>query len=170
MELGTDDLAAPAQLPAWLADRGLLRPGSRITTEDHGLGLRLRDGIREELGAHTGDTPDPRLLHAADEALHHLPLVAALRPGAKAALVPAPGLTPARQALAAIAIAWTELAVTGEAARLKRCAEHACAWVFWDSSKNRSRRWCSMRVCGNRTKARRYATRHTTTPAPQNGL
>ncbi|GAA0393839.1 hypothetical protein GCM10010357_13330 [Streptomyces luteireticuli] len=52
-----------------------------------------------------------------------------------------------------------ELVVTGESTRLKRCAEQACAWVFWDVSKNRSRRWCSMRVCGNRAKARRYAAR-----------
>ncbi|MCX5231111.1 CGNR zinc finger domain-containing protein [Streptomyces sp. NBC_00233] len=41
--------------------------------------------------------------------------------------------------------------------RLERCAEHTCGRVSWDTSKNHSRRWCSMRVCGNRTKSRRYA-------------
>jgi predicted RNA-binding Zn ribbon-like protein len=74
-------------------------------------------------------------------------------------LAVAPGLSLARAALAHLAIAWTEVVLTGQIDRLKRCAEHTCGWVFWDASKNHSRRWCSMRVCGNRTKSRRYATR-----------
>lgn len=61
--------------------------------------------------------------------------------------------------LATLAISWSELVTTGDAARLKRCAEHTCGWVFWDVSKNRSRRWCSMKVCGNRNKSRSYASR-----------
>ncbi|MCM2422258.1 CGNR zinc finger domain-containing protein [Streptomyces sp. RKAG293] len=163
VELGTDDLAAPGELAGWLADRGLLEAGGPLSAADHELGLRLRAGIREELGVHVGDAPDPDLLRAADEALRELPLLSTVRRGPSAALLPAPELPPARKALALIAVAWTELVITGEAARLKRCAEHACAWVFWDVSKNRSRRWCSMRVCGNRTKARRYAAKHAAT-------
>lgn len=77
---------------------------------------------------------------------------------ARTPIKPAPTGIP----LATIAIAWSELLITGEAVRLKRCAEHACAWVFRDVSRNRSRRWCSMRVCGNRTKARRYAAKQAT--------
>ncbi|MCZ4124509.1 CGNR zinc finger domain-containing protein [Streptomyces sp. H39-S7] len=163
VELGTDDLDAPGRLAAWLADRGLLETGSTVSAADHDLCLRLRAGIREELGVHVGDTPDPDLSLAADEALRELPLLSTVRRGPSAALLPAPELPPARRALALIAVAWTELVVTGDADRLKRCAEHACAWVFWDVSRNRSRRWCSMRVCGNRTKARRYAARHAAT-------
>jgi len=34
-----------------------------------------------------------------------------------------------------------------------------CQWAFYDRSKNRSGRWCSMRTCGNRTKTRAYRTR-----------
>lgn len=94
VELGTDDLAVPDQLPAWLAERGLLPSGTPVTTEEHQLALRLRDGIRENLGVHTGDTPDPGLLRDADEVLRRLPLVATLRPGSRATLEPAPGLTP----------------------------------------------------------------------------
>lgn len=166
VELGTDDITEPAQLAAWLTERELLAPGTPVGAADHDLGLRLRAGIREELGLHVGDTPDPGLVRAADEALRELPLLTTV--GGRATgtvLVPAPHLPPVGQALAAIAIAWSRLRITGEAARLKRCAEHGCAWVFWDVSKNRSRRWCSMRVCGNRTKARRYAAKHATTVA-----
>ena len=43
--------------------------------------------------------------------------------------------------------------------RLKACRKHSCQWAFYDQSKNRSRTWCSMKVCGNRTKARAYRER-----------
>jgi predicted RNA-binding Zn ribbon-like protein len=38
--------------------------------------------------------------------------------------------------------------------RIRVCA--ACGWLFLDRSKNRSRRWCDMSVCGNRAKAKRH--------------
>ncbi|KAB7843778.1 CGNR zinc finger domain-containing protein [Streptomyces mobaraensis] len=160
VEQGTDDLSGPAELAAWFREHGLPAGDPAPGAEDHRLALALRAGLREELGVHVGDSADPRFVEAAEAALAALPLRAVLRPGdTGAALVPDPGEPPARRALGALAAAWSELAVTGEAARLKRCAEHGCAWVFWDTSKNRSRRWCSMRVCGNRAKARRYAAR-----------
>lgn len=42
------------------------------------------------------------------------------------------------------------------AQRLKRCIGAHCGWFFLDSSRNGSRRWCSMQDCGNRAKARRH--------------
>jgi predicted RNA-binding Zn ribbon-like protein len=44
-----------------------------------------------------------------------------------------------------------------EVARLKRCV--ACPWLFLDRSRNGSRRWCSMEICGTDEKIRRYVTR-----------
>jgi predicted RNA-binding Zn ribbon-like protein len=43
--------------------------------------------------------------------------------------------------------------------RLKLCPGADCGWVFLDRSKNNSRRWCDMAVCGNREKARRFYRR-----------
>jgi predicted RNA-binding Zn ribbon-like protein len=43
--------------------------------------------------------------------------------------------------------------------RVRRCAGEECDWLFVDTSKNRSRRWCMMGVCGSRVKARRYYQR-----------
>ncbi|MFF0739600.1 CGNR zinc finger domain-containing protein [Streptomyces sp. NPDC004111] len=166
VELGTDDLDTPAHLAAWLTEHDLLPASTRVTSADHDLGLRLRGGLRESLGLHA-DTPDPALVAAADRALCELPLRTTARPDARTSLAPSPELPPVRTGLAAVAIAWTEIGITGDIARLKRCAEHGCAWVFWDTSKNRSRRWCSMRVCGNRTKARRYAAKRATAPQPE---
>lgn len=50
-------------------------------------------------------------------------------------------------------------AATGTLSRLRSC--HHCQWVFYDTSKNRSGRWCSMAACGGREKARAYRTRRT---------
>lgn len=44
-----------------------------------------------------------------------------------------------------------------ELRRLKRCA--ACPWLFLDGSKNGSRRWCTMNICGTDEKIRRYVSR-----------
>lgn len=45
------------------------------------------------------------------------------------------------------------LLVQGDPSRLKRCANPDCIHYFYDISKNQKRRWCSMRLCGNRMKA-----------------
>ena len=37
---------------------------------------------------------------------------------------------------------------------------HGCRWAFYDYSRNRSASWCSMQLCGNRTKTRAYRRRH----------
>ncbi len=39
------------------------------------------------------------------------------------------------------------------------CASDTCNWLFLDTSKNHSRRWCNMKSCGNREKARRFYSR-----------
>jgi predicted RNA-binding Zn ribbon-like protein len=52
-----------------------------------------------------------------------------------------------------------ELLVSGRAGRVGSCSDPDCAWVFLDTSRNRSRRWCSMADCGNRHKARRHYER-----------
>jgi predicted RNA-binding Zn ribbon-like protein len=40
--------------------------------------------------------------------------------------------------------------------RVGQCADEKCGWLFWDTSRNRSRRWCDMSSCGNRSKVRRF--------------
>ena len=64
-------------------------------------------------------------------------------------------------------VAWSaaELLVQGPLERIRECpGQDTCGWLFLDVSKNASRRWCDMRVCGNRAKARRHYER-TLTPA-----
>src|SRR5207302_22567 len=52
-----------------------------------------------------------------------------------------------------------DLLVSGEAQRVRRCASETCDWLFLDTSRNHSRRWCDMSGCGNRAKARRHYAR-----------
>jgi len=52
-----------------------------------------------------------------------------------------------------------DLIVSPEVGRLRHCLNDQCGWLFMDDSKNGSRRWCSMRSCGNRAKAQRHYLR-----------
>ncbi|HEX5163815.1 MAG TPA: ABATE domain-containing protein [Thermomicrobiales bacterium] len=58
-----------------------------------------------------------------------------------------------------------DLLVEGERERIRQCAGDPCGWLFYDTSRNRSRRWCNMEGCGNRAKARRYYQRRRGQPA-----
>lgn len=49
-----------------------------------------------------------------------------------------------------------DLLVSEEWRKIKKCADQACGWLFLDVSRNKSRRWCDMRDCGNRAKASRF--------------
>jgi predicted RNA-binding Zn ribbon-like protein len=49
-----------------------------------------------------------------------------------------------------------ELLVSVEIGKVKICGDIECGWIFLDSSRNQSRRWCDMKDCGNRAKARRF--------------
>jgi predicted RNA-binding Zn ribbon-like protein len=49
-----------------------------------------------------------------------------------------------------------DLLVSDLLGRVRICAADSCSWLFLDESRNRSRRWCDMTVCGNRDKARRF--------------
>jgi predicted RNA-binding Zn ribbon-like protein len=58
-----------------------------------------------------------------------------------------------------IALSASELLESGEEANVKRCDNPECILYFYDTTKNGSRRWCSMDQCGNRMKAKRYYDR-----------
>ncbi|MCK2219665.1 CGNR zinc finger domain-containing protein [Actinomadura sp. ATCC 31491] len=145
VESDTDELSSPAELAVWLRERGLAGARDRATDDDLHTAHALREGIRAALRR------EPAALPAF--ALPALPLrVGVGRDGA-------PELVPAADGVAGglARIAAATLGATWE--RLKVCAEGTCQWAFIDSSRNRSRSWCSMRVCGNRTKTRAYRAR-----------
>jgi predicted RNA-binding Zn ribbon-like protein len=58
-----------------------------------------------------------------------------------------------------LAQAASDLLVSSDSEWVKDCGDPACRWLFLDLSKNHSRRWCDMKTCGNRMKARRHQAR-----------
>ena len=107
-----------------------------------------------------GKAPSERDLHALNATL----------PGALAhlRLAPATGglaFSWARDPRALDAMLWpvvrasAELLASPDLGAVRECAADTCAWLFLDRSKNQSRRWCDMKVCGNRSKARRHHAR-----------
>jgi predicted RNA-binding Zn ribbon-like protein len=58
----------------------------------------------------------------------------------------------------------SDLLVSEDANRVKVCGDPTCRWLFLDVSKNHTRRWCDMKTCGNRMKARRHQARLQETP------
>jgi predicted RNA-binding Zn ribbon-like protein len=62
--------------------------------------------------------------------------------------------------LGPIALSAVGLLRESDPKRIKQCPGEHCGWVFFDMTKNASRRWCEMKVCGNRTKAKTHYRRH----------
>jgi predicted RNA-binding Zn ribbon-like protein len=51
------------------------------------------------------------------------------------------------------------LSIQGRISRIKLCQSETCRMAFYDQSRNGSRSWCSMEICGNRAKARTFRAR-----------
>ena len=71
-----------------------------------------------------------------------------------------PGERDLRRVLWPVAASALELLTEGDLTRVRECpGSDDCGWLFYDDSRNRTRRWCSMEGCGSRVKMRRYYTR-----------
>lgn len=58
-----------------------------------------------------------------------------------------------------IVLSAAELLTSPDGSRVRECASATCGWMFLDRSRAARRRWCDMRSCGNRAKARRHYRR-----------
>ncbi|MBS1840687.1 MAG: CGNR zinc finger domain-containing protein [Acidobacteria bacterium] len=63
--------------------------------------------------------------------------------------------------LAAIARSAADLITEGQPSQVRQCANPSCSLFFYDNSRTRRRRWCSMSLCGNRHKVAAFARRKT---------
>lgn len=59
-----------------------------------------------------------------------------------------------------LAMSALELMTSDAVDRVRACDNPECRWLFLDTSKNHTRRWCDMKLCGNRMKARRFKAQH----------
>lgn len=124
----------------------------------------LREAIYRVFRArHRGEAPaaeDVSLLSVAGSAATSMQRLAAGRAGFELEWPETDALDRAWWPAATSAVA---LLLSSDLERVKECATDNCNWLFLDMSRNRSRRWCDMKDCGNRAKARRhYAKRRRT--------
>jgi predicted RNA-binding Zn ribbon-like protein len=157
---GAEVFATPAALRGWLVDHELMAAGKRrLTARDLRRALAVRESLRSLAGANAGERHDQvtAALQALNAGATGAPVevrfsaqrprfAVAQRGGFDAAL----GVLLAAAAAAMIEGAWS---------RLKICPGTDCGWAFYDHSRNRSGRWCSMSVCGGRAKARAHYLR-----------
>jgi predicted RNA-binding Zn ribbon-like protein len=52
-----------------------------------------------------------------------------------------------------------DLLASEQLAYVRACSSKTCQWFFLDTSKNHRRRWCDMKLCGNRAKANKFYKR-----------
>jgi predicted RNA-binding Zn ribbon-like protein len=131
----------------WLADQG-------ASGGDVDGARAVREALRDLLYANNGQSAEGdalgALTGAADAAAFSIdfsrPALIARASGVDGAV---------GRVLAAAYLAMLD----GSWARLKCCRNHGCRWAFYDYSKNRSASWCSMQLCGNRTKTAAYRAR-----------
>jgi predicted RNA-binding Zn ribbon-like protein len=151
-EHGPDLFDDPEGLRDWLAARGWDVDPS---PSDLDRAREVREALRELLWANHVDGVDVGdAVAVLDAAAARARLAPRFGP---VGLVPeAGGLDGAIGAiLAAVHASMSD----GSWGRLKACPGDRCGWAFYDRSVNASSQWCSMRICGNRTKARSYYQR-----------
>ncbi|MFI5023599.1 MAG: CGNR zinc finger domain-containing protein [Alphaproteobacteria bacterium] len=71
---------------------------------------------------------------------------------------------PVEAVLGPITLSALTLLTQADLSRIKQCRGDHCGWLFFDTTKNKSRRWCEMVVCGNRAKQRRFHRRRVGRP------
>jgi predicted RNA-binding Zn ribbon-like protein len=71
----------------------------------------------------------------------------------------APRESAVESVLGPIALSALTTLTQGDLSRIKQCQGEKCGWLFFDTTKNKSRRWCEMEICGNRAKQRRHSAR-----------
>ena len=157
-ETGSDRIATPEELALWFSEQGLVDDLVEPTGEEVADALAVREAIRELLLLHNGVEADAgEASRTLEEAGRKAQLGVRFENGRP---VLAPEDDGARGATGRIVATVAALAPTDEWKRLKTCRDEHCRVAFYDQSRNRSRAWCSMEVCGNREKARSFRKRH----------
>jgi predicted RNA-binding Zn ribbon-like protein len=159
-ETGVDTISSPDELATWFSEQGLVDDLVEPTEEEHADALAVREAVRELLLANNGvDADAGAASKTLEEAGRKAQLGVRFEEGRP---VLAPEGDGARGAIGRLVATVAELAPTDEWKRLKGCRDENCRVAFYDHSRNRSRAWCSMEVCGNREKARSFRKRHAT--------
>ena len=157
---GTRDSLPPetSTIAWWLAERGLIDRATPPDEADLRLADEVLEALRSRVRENMGADRDPRAIAVLDDAARRTGL--SVRFGNDGLMPTTDGVRGAVGRILAIAFL-SEL--DGTWSRFKECSSPVCRSVFWDRSKNRSGRWCTMKDCGNRAKVRAYRERERST-------
>jgi predicted RNA-binding Zn ribbon-like protein len=150
IEMGTDELSS-----AWLSAAGLA--SGALSDEDVARVELFRESVRALLLAHTGADVDPSALANLEALGRSATVVVGF--GADGAPVMGAAGEGADAVVARLLAIIAHADAVGTWERLKACPADDCHWAYYDFSRNHSRTWCDMKVCGNRAKARAYRRR-----------
>ncbi len=156
VEEGTDSIADPEQLANWIAERTGEHAGE-LDREDLARVLALRESLRALMLSNNGEEVDDQVLAPLREAAERARIRTTFSADGELELVPARSGPSGFEARLLLAV--ERLQSHGAWPRLKACTVDDCRWAFYDTTRNHSRTWCSMDVCGNREKTRRYRER-----------
>ncbi len=153
-----DELSSPKALEHWLSEHKLLRDRRHLSQTDVTHATAVREALRDLLAANEGQRVGKDAVETLSRAARSAQLLVDFKPDGSAELQPAAlGVDAALGELLAITV---RSMLDGSWQRMKACHDDSCRWAFYDRSKNSSSNWCSMRVCGNRAKARKFRKRH----------
>lgn len=157
VEDGSEQLADPAATAAWLVEHDLATPSDAFGPDDVARLTAFREALRTLLLSHHGEAVEPEGVAALEAFGAGAPLVVSFAPDGATRLEPALGGAAGAigRLLAIVVLAEAD----GTWARMKACPADDCLAAFYDHSRNHSRTWCDMAVCGNRAKARTYRHR-----------
>jgi predicted RNA-binding Zn ribbon-like protein len=154
LQHGREWLGTAIELKAWARQNGLAAGDDRFYERDVGRAREAREALRLLLQAN-GRRGAPHVLKVLERDAAAARLTLHFCSAGRIELVSqASGIDRVLGQLLAIVFVAT---VDGNWDRLKACRN--CRWAFYDYSKNRSARWCSMTICGNRLKTRAYKRR-----------
>lgn len=154
VETQTDAIASPEGLEGWIAGSGLGIGSPQVGLDAHRRVLALRESLRALMRANNGGELRDADLEPLREVAGRGRLRASVGLDGGVEIGPDEGGLAAFEARLLLAV--ERVQALGGWERLKACPAEDCQWAFVDSSRNRSRTWCSMDVCGNRSKTRRY--------------
>jgi len=152
-----DDIATPEALRDWLRHRGLLGD-TEVDAESFVRARALRDLLRDLAFRNThAKRPDHELRAAFASIASDARLQVELDDHGDLRLEPAGDGV--ERALAGLLSRVLDAQASGTWRRMKACPGPHCGWLFYDASRNASSTWCSMSICGNRTKTAAYRSR-----------
>lgn len=153
-----DEIPSRDVLTDWLVERGLLASDEPVERGDLRRAKALREALRSLCLTNHGEPFEPAAAEALNAQAARSGVAARFDARGDGRLSPETGGVDG--ALGALVAAVLTAMADGTWARLKVCRSGDCLWAFYDRSRNASRQWCSMDVCGNRNKARTFRARH----------